>query len=122
MSIALALVAQDGESNPNVLVQFIPFILIGLLMYLFLFRPQKKRRQEMANLVSALGVGDEVVTTSGVYGFITGEDDDLFWLEIDDDVQIRIAKAAVARKVVPKAADGDSDDGDSDDDDASDES
>lgn len=123
MSIALVLASSAEESSPNVLVQFIPFILIGLLMYLFLFRPQKKRRQEMASLVSALGVGDEVVTTSGVYGFITGEDDDLFWLEIDDDVQIRIAKAAVARKVVPAvtAAD-DRDDDDDEDDEDSDES
>jgi preprotein translocase subunit YajC len=47
-----------------------------------------------------LEVGDEVITTSGVYGTITGEDGPgRFWLEIDDDVQIRIARAAIQGKV-----------------------
>jgi len=49
-------------------------------------------------------VGDEVVTTSGIFGFITGEDGDKFWLEIDDDVQIRIARAAIQNKVDTSAA------------------
>ena len=44
-------------------------------------------------LQRSIGVGDEVITTSGIYGFITGEEGDKFWLEIDDDVQIRIARA-----------------------------
>ena len=39
---------------------------------------------------SSLEVGDEVMTTSGIYGFITGFEDDRIWLEIDDDVQIRV--------------------------------
>ena len=48
----------------------------------------------------SIGIGDEVVTNSGIYGFITGEeDDDKFWLEIDENVQIRIAKAAIQGRV-----------------------
>ena len=39
------------------------------------------------------------MTTSGLYGFITGFDGDIVWLEIDDNVQIRVARAAVQRKV-----------------------
>ena len=50
-------------------------------------------------LQRSIGVGDEVITTSGIYGFITGEEGDKFWLEIDDDVQIRIARAAIQSKV-----------------------
>jgi preprotein translocase subunit YajC len=61
--------------------------------------------KEQATMQSSLGVGDEVITSSGVYGFITGEEDDLFWLEIDDDVQIRIAKAAIQGHVNAGAAD-----------------
>ena len=68
-------------------------------------------------LQRSIEVGDEVITTSGVYGTITGEDgDSRFWLEIDDDVQIRIAKAAIQRKVDTSGADADSDDGDDSDD------
>jgi preprotein translocase subunit YajC len=62
--------------------------------------PQRKRQRQQAELQAAIGVGDEVITSSGVYGFITGlEDDDKFWLEIDDNVQIRIARAAIQGKV-----------------------
>jgi preprotein translocase subunit YajC len=51
-------------------------------------------------LQAALKVGTEVITTSGIYGTITGEDDDnVLWLEIDDDVQVRIARAAIQSTV-----------------------
>ena len=64
-------------------------------MYFLMIRPQRRRMREQAALQSTLGVGDEVVTTSGIYGFITGFDGDKVWLEIDDDVQIRVARAAI---------------------------
>ena len=48
---------------------------------------------------SSLEVGDEVMTTSGIYGFITGFEDDRIWIEIDDDVQIRVNRGFVQGKV-----------------------
>lgn len=101
------LIAQDSESSdPNLLVSLVPFLLIGLIMYFILIRPQRKRMREQAQLQSSVGVGDEVITTSGMFGFITGEDGpDRFWLEIDDDVQIRVARAAIQRKVDTAATD-----------------
>ena len=90
--------ADDGGGGGGA-VSLLILLLIPFAMYFFLIRPQRKRMKDQAALQSSLGVGDEVITTSGVYGFITGEEDGLFWLEIDDDVQIRIAKAAVQGKV-----------------------
>ena len=64
-------------------------------MYFLLVRPQHRRMREQQaatrDLRSNMAVGDEVLTTSGIYGFITGMDeaDDVVWIEIDDDVQIR---------------------------------
>ena len=52
-------------------------------------------------LQRSIEIGDEVVTTSGIFGFVTGVEDDRFWLEIDDDVQIRVARAAVQSRVTP---------------------
>ena len=72
---------------------------IPAVMYFVLIRPQRKRQREQAEIMSAIDIGDEVVTTSGIYGFITGKEDDKFWLEIDENVQIRIAKAAVQGKI-----------------------
>jgi preprotein translocase subunit YajC len=75
-------------------------LIIPVAMYFLMIRPQRKRQREQAELLAAIDVGDEVVTTSGIYGFITGkEDDDKFWLMIDDDVQIRIARAAIQGRV-----------------------
>ena len=72
---------------------------IPAVMYFVLIRPQRKRQREQAEMMSAIDIGDEVVTTSGIYGFITGKEDDKFWLEIDENVQIRIAKAAVQGRI-----------------------
>ena len=72
---------------------------IPAVMYFVLIRPQRKRQREQAEMMSAIDIGDEVVTTSGIYGFITGKEDDKFWLEIDENVQIRIAKAAIQGRI-----------------------
>ena len=111
MQLAL-LLANADESSGNLLVSFLPLIVIGFVMWFLLLRPQRKKLKDQAALAAAVQVGDEVITTSGVYGFITGEDGDMFWLEIDDDVQIRIAKAAIQRKVDTSGAGDDSDDSD----------
>ena len=75
------------------------FLIIPVAMYFLMIRPQRKRMREQAALQASMGIGDEVVTNSGIYGFITGEEDDKFWLEIDENVQIRIAKVAIQGKV-----------------------
>ena len=110
---ALSILAQESDNGGGGITSLLVLLLIPFAMYFFLIRPQRKRMKEQASLQSALGVGDEVITSSGLYGFITGEEDDLFWLEIDDDVQIRIARAAIQGRVTP------SDDDDDDDDDSS---
>ncbi len=76
-------------------------LLIPFAMYFFMIRPQRRRAREQQDLQRSIEVGDEIVTTSGLFGRITGEDGpNRFWLEIDDDVQIRIARAAVQGKVL----------------------
>ncbi len=71
-------------------------------MYFFMIRPQRRRVREQQDLQRSIQVGDEVITTSGIFGTITGEDGDTrFWLEVDDDVQIRIARAAIQGKASP---------------------
>ena len=104
--IAVSLIAQDdGGSAGGSTIQLIILLMIPLAMYFLLFRPQRKRVKEAAEMQKSLGIGDEVVLTSGIYGFITGEEGSLFWVEIDDDVQVRVAKAAVQGKVNTSAAD-----------------
>lgn len=103
-----ALVAQStsGASTGGAIIQLGIFLLIPVAMYFLLIRPQRRRQREQAAMQSSISVGDEVMTTSGVYGFITGFDGDIVWLEIDDNVQIRIARAAVQRKVDTSVGEG----------------
>jgi preprotein translocase subunit YajC len=114
----LSLLAQDsgsGSSGGGV-IQLMILLLIPVAMYFLLIRPQRRRMKDQAAMQSSLGIGDEIITNSGIYGFITGEEADRFWVEIDDDVQIRVAKAAIQGKVNTAAdADHDSDDSDADD-------
>jgi preprotein translocase subunit YajC len=98
-----SLLAQESSSGggSGAIIQLGILLLIPFAMYFFLIRPQRRRMREQQELQRSIQVGD---TTSGVYGVITGEDgDSRFWLEIDDDVQIRIARAAIAGKASPDA-------------------
>jgi preprotein translocase subunit YajC len=83
-------------------VQLGILLLIPAAMYFLMIRPQRRRQREQAELQRSIAIGDEVVTNSGIFGVITGEDGpNRFWLEIDDDVQIRVARAAIQGKAAP---------------------
>jgi len=81
----------------------LPILLLIVLMYFMLIRPQQKRMREQQALLSAVEEGDEVLTTAGVYGFITAMEGDVVWVEIAEGVEVRVAKGAIARRVVPTA-------------------
>ena len=98
----LTIFATESDSSGSAgaaVIQLGIFLLIPVAMYFLLIRPQRRRQREQAAMQSSIDVGDEVMTTSGLYGFITGFDGDIVWLEIDDNVQIRVARGAVQRKV-----------------------
>ena len=98
-SVHLASVIAQSSSGGSAFGLLLPFAIMGVAMYFLLIRPQKRRQRQAAELQQSIEVGDEIMTTSGVYGFITGFDGDIVWLEIDDNVQIRVARGAVQRKV-----------------------
>lgn len=73
-------------------------ILIGLF-YFMLIRPQKKRVQQHAQLVSSVSIGDEVITIGGMYGIVRSLGDDEIELEVANGTRIRFVKSAISRKV-----------------------
>ena len=90
------------------------FGLIGAAMYFLMIRPQRRRMRQTADLQRSITEGDEILTTSGMYGFVTALDGDTVWLSIADDVEIRVSRAAIARKIAgeevadaPDTTDGD---------------
>jgi len=73
------------------------FILVVLvLMWFLLIRPQRRRQMDSQRLLNSLAMGQEVVTAGGLYGTITALDGDEVRLRIADDVEVRVAKRAIA--------------------------
>jgi preprotein translocase subunit YajC len=102
-TVPSTLFAQDNGSSGGgaALFQLLFFALIGVGMYFLLIRPQRRRMREQQSLLSSLGENDEIITTGGIYGFITAIDGDVLWVDIADGVEIRIHRSAVARKIDP---------------------
>jgi preprotein translocase subunit YajC len=100
-----------AESSSGSPLQLLLFLALPVGLYFLMIRPQKKRMQAQQQLSKSIAEGDEVMTTSGVYGFVSAIEDDVVWLEIADGVDIRITRAAVAKRVTP-AAETASDDSD----------
>ena len=95
----LAILAQ-AQAQPNAIVSFLPLLLIGVVFYFLLIRPQNQRRRAQMEMQSSIEVGDDIVTTAGIYGTITEIDDDfgIVTVEVAPGVEIRLARAAVATR------------------------
>jgi len=81
---------------------FAPIILIFIIFYFLVFRPQKKSQNEHAEMLKTLSKNDEVVTTSGIHGTIVNVKDETVIVRVDDGVKLEMDKAAVT-KVKKKA-------------------
>jgi preprotein translocase subunit YajC len=75
---------------------FIPFILIFIMMYFVLLRPQMRRQKEQQKLVTALKTGDRVVTNAGIHGLIANVKDSTVIVKVADNVKIEMEKSAIA--------------------------
>lgn len=73
--------------------------LLFLVMYFALIRPQQRQAKEARQLLASLEVGDEVITTSGIHGFINSLEDTVVWLEIAADVELKMSRTAIAGKI-----------------------
>ena len=77
-------------------VNFAPFIVILVLFYFMLIRPQQKRAKQHQEMVGAIKRGDEVVLSNGMVGKVTRVEDQEAMVEISQGVNVRVVKAMVA--------------------------
>lgn len=101
--LAQANTGATPAAQPNPLASFVPIILIFIIMYFLLFRPQMKRQKEQARLVAALKTGDRVVTASGIHGMISNVKDRTVVVKIADNVKIEMEKTAIANVIKAEA-------------------
>jgi preprotein translocase subunit YajC len=90
-----------GGAQPNALVQLLPLVLIFVVFYFLLIRPQAKRAKEHKAMVAALAVGDEVVTSGGMLGKITETGDQFLTVEVAEGVRVKVQRHTVGT-VLPK--------------------
>lgn len=90
-----------GAPQDPGIMGFLPLIILFVVFYLFLIRPQMKRQKEHDKLVKGLSKGDEAVTTGGMLGRITEVGDNFVKLEVAKDTEVKIQKHAIAQ-LMPK--------------------
>jgi len=83
-------------ANQSAFAPLLMFLVIGAIFYLLVFMPMKKRQKKLEALIAALKNGDKVITSSGIYGIISGVKDKTFILKISDQVKIEVTKNAIA--------------------------
>jgi preprotein translocase subunit YajC len=87
----------------------LPFAMIFLIFYVLLIRPQQKRQKEQEDLLKSIAKGDEVVTSGGIHGKVTGTSDDVLTLEIasakGEAIRVKVDRARIERRL-KKAKEG----------------
>lgn len=78
---------------------FLPLIALFLLMYAIIIRPQQRQQKEQRKMVAAVERGDQVVTSGGIHGRVTGVSDDLLTVEIAERVRIKLNRSAVTQRI-----------------------
>lgn len=89
----LALSAAPGNTNP--LVQLIPFALVLAIFYFVILLPMRKRQKKVQEFLSALKIGDRVITSGGIYGAITKVNDQTLQLQVAPNVRLEVARSAI---------------------------
>lgn len=81
--------------TPSALSSFVPLIIIFVIFYVLMIRPQKKKLDQEQRLLKSLGQGDEVYTKSGLLGTITGLTDKVVTLEVADGVKMKVLRSHI---------------------------
>jgi preprotein translocase subunit YajC len=92
----------SGAGGSSLVSMFLPFVLIIMVVYFFMIRPQQKRQKEHQRMLSDLKKGDKVLTTGGMYATVFGfsDDENKVILKISDEVKMEFLKSAIAQKVI----------------------
>lgn len=93
--------AAAAQPQGDALMGFLPLIVIFIVFYFLLIRPQSKKAKDHREMVAALAKGDEVVTNGGMLGKITNVGDNFIQLDVAEGVSVKIQRSAVAN-LMPK--------------------
>ncbi|WP_101048766.1 preprotein translocase subunit YajC [Macromonas nakdongensis] len=100
ISNAYAQAAATGDTT-STLMSMLPLVLMFVVLYFVMIRPQMKRQKEHKTMIEALGKGDEVVTAGGLLGKVAKVGDTYIGVELADGVEVQMQRTAVVQ-VLPK--------------------
>ena len=100
-TFSLISAATEQKSDGSFAMTLLFMAAIGGAMYFLMIRPQRRRLKESQSLQREISEGDEVITNSGMYGFVNALDGDTVWLEIAEGTEIRIARNSLLRRINP---------------------
>ena len=102
----LAILAQQTQ---NPLLGVLPLLLIGVVFYFLLIRPQQRRTRAQQALVNAVQVGDEIMTSGGIFGTVAeiDEEEGTLVVEIAPGTRIKMVRGGVARRLTEDEVDDD---------------
>jgi len=96
LAYAMGLPGGGGGGQGSQIMSFLPIIFIFVIFYFLLIRPQQKKAKDHRNLLSSLKEGDQVLTSGGIYGRITGIKEDKITVEISDKVRVKVNRGHIA--------------------------
>lgn len=99
MFVTPAYAQAAGAPGGAAIAQFIPLILIFLIMYFLMIRPQQKRVKQHREMVAALKKGDQIVTQGGLIGKVASIRDDELEVEIAAGVKVRVVRSTVSQVI-----------------------
>src|SRR5918911_3863339 len=88
--------AAPGAGAPSQLLSFLPLILVFVIFYFLLIRPQQKKAKEHQEVVGKLKKNDEVMTSGGIYGKVVALADNVVTLEVAPNVRIRVNRPNIS--------------------------
>jgi preprotein translocase subunit YajC len=99
-TVALAVALQAGGAQDPFSLLF-PFVAIGLIFYLLIFRPQQKKQREHEELLKAIQKGDRIVTSGGLHGVVVGVAEDVLTVDlgVHERVRVKLDRSRVDRRV-----------------------
>ena len=103
ISNAYAQAAPAAASPESGLLGMLPLVLMFVVLYFVMIRPQMKRQKEHKAMIEAVAKGDEVVTAGGIVGKISKLSDSFIHLEIANGVEVQIQRSAISQ-VLPKGS------------------
>lgn len=98
--ISMLQAAAPAQGSGSMLMSVAPFILIFIIFYFFIIRPQNKKQKEVEKMIAALKKGDKVVTIGGIHGVVSSTKEHTVVVKVDDNAKIEFNRSAIASVVV----------------------